>query len=243
MKALKAVILKELTHLFNTPTAYVFAAVFLALNNFFYFNTLFLFEQATLRPFFLNLPLTLIFFVSLLTMGSFAAERKKGTLEVLLSLPLTKATIVLAKFSAIFTFFIFVIALTLSNVFILLNLAQPDLGPIASAYLGTAFLVALYTAVGILISVEAKDQISSFLLTAGILFFFYLLGESFVLDRTPSWLQGIFTFVSPTPHFLNLVKGLVSPRDLIYFLSLTIFFLYLSIKNLSFQQDEFLKIS
>lgn len=199
-------------------------------------------DQATLRPYFNNFPLTLIFFVSLLTMGSFAAERKNGTLELLLSLPVSKSKIVFAKLLSVLLFFVFTLIFTLPNVAILLAIGKPDLGPIISSYLATLFLVSFYGAIGLFISLLSKDQIVSFLITVFVILIIFFLGEDFVLQRIPSFLQNIFDLISPTNHFLNFIKGTIYLKDVIYFVSLTAFFIYLSVKNLTFSKNEFLKI-
>ncbi len=237
MKQLKPVLVKELYQIFYSPIAWIFTLLFILLNNFFYFSNLFLVDQAEMRAYFINLPLILIFFISFLTMGIFANERKSGTLEVILSLPLKKSTIVLAKFLALLLFFIFVMFFSLTIPITLLIIGKPDMGMILTGYLGTILLGGFYIAFGVFISSLFREQLLIALLTNVSLLIIFFSGQEVILERVPFILQLILAFLSPASHFINFSKGLISLGDIFYFLTLVGFFIWLTIKKLSFKNE------
>jgi len=237
MNQLKTLLVKELCHLFYSPTSWIFTLLFVLLNNFFYFNNLFLVDQAEMRSYFINLPLILIFFISLLTMGAFASERKTGTLEILLSLPLKKSIIVLAKFFALLLFLISVMFFTLTVPVTLLIIGKPDIGVILISYLGIILLGAFYISFGIFISILFNEQLVVALITAISLFSLFLISQEFILERLPFILQSVFSFLSPLSHFINFSRGLISLGDIFYFLTIIILFMRLTIKKLNFKNE------
>jgi ABC-2 type transport system permease protein len=236
MKKFKALVTKELYQLFHSPTAWIFTVVFILINNFFYFNNLFLIDQATMRPFFSNLSLVLMLFVPILVMGSFSSEKKVNTLEILLSLPVKKSKIVLAKLVSFSLFFCFVLMFTLTVPLTLSLISIPDFGPIISSYFGTLLLGIFYAAVGIFISSLFEEQIVTALLTGIVLFVFNLLGQQFILTRVPFALQFMLTLISPQSHYSSFIRGVINLSDVFYFITLTALFSWLSVKKVGFEE-------
>jgi ABC-2 type transport system permease protein len=236
MKKFKALIQKELYHLFHSPVAWIFAVLFLLLNNFFYFNSLFLIGQATMRPYFTNLSLVLLFFVSAAVMSAFSEEKKSKTLEILLSLPVKKWQIAAAKLLSFVIFFAAVLLFTISIPITLYLIGNPDVGPILTGYLGTLLLASFYAGLGIYISTFFKEQVVTALVSGLILFGLHILGQNFVLERVPFQLQYLLSFLSPRTHFLNFAKGLINLGDVFYFISADALLLWLTIKKVGFEE-------
>jgi len=235
MKQLKALISKELINFFGQPTAYIFAAVFILVNNFFFFSNFFLNNQASLRDYFQFFPLTLAFFVPLVTMGAISGEYKSGTIETLLSLPVRKSQIVLAKFAASIIFFLFALLFTLPVVLIVFLLGKPDVGPIITSYLASIMLIFLYTSIGLFASSLSREHLVSLLIGVISLFGLYLCGSPIVLEKVPFFGQVILSIVSPTAHFDNFAKGLILAKDIIYFISIGWFFYWLTVQKIDFE--------
>ncbi len=236
MKKFKALVQKELYHLFHSPVAWIFAVLFLLLNNFFYFNNVFLIGQATMRPYFTNLSLILLFFVAAAEMSAFSEEKKSKTLEILLSLPVKKWQIAISKLLSFIIFFTAVLFFTLSIPVTLFLIGNPDIGPIISGYLGTLLLAGFYASVGIYISTFFKEQVITALITGLVLFTLHILGQNFILERVSFQLQYILSFISPNTHFLNFAKGVIDIGDLVYFLSAKAILVWLTIKNIGFNK-------
>jgi len=235
MKQLKALISKELINFFGQPTAYIFAAVFILVNNFFFFSNFFLNNQASLRNYFQFFPLTLAFFIPLVTMGAISGEYKNDTIETLLSLPLKKSQIVLAKFAASIIFFLFALLFTLPVVLIVFLVGKPDIGPIITSYLASIMLVFLYTSIGLFASSVTREHLISLLVGVISLFGLYLCASPIVLEKVPFIGQVILSIVSPTSHFDNFAKGLILIKDIIYFISVSWFFCWLTVQKIDFE--------
>lgn len=235
MKQVKALVTKELISFFGQPTAYIFAAIFILVNNFFFFSNFFLNNQASLRDYFQFFPLSLAFFVPLITMGSISGEYKSGTIETLLSLPIKKSQIVIAKFTSSLIFFLFSLLFTLPVVVIVFFVGKPDLGPIITSYIATIFLVCLYTSVGLFASSLTSEHLVSLLIAVITLFGLYLCASPAVLEKVPYIGQTVLSILSPSAHFDSFAKGLILPKDLIYFTSVSIFFCWLTIQKIDFE--------
>lgn len=179
------------------------------------------------------MPWVFLFLIPAITMRSFAEENKMGTLELLLIKPITIENIVLGKFLGAFALCLIALLPTVLYVSIISALGMTagnyDLGVVLGSYFGTLFLIGLYTAIGIFCSALSKNQIVAFIL-ATVLCFLLLyvpdtLSETFLEGRTQQLLQNLGARV----HFDSIAKGILDSGDIIYFLSLTGFFLFLTV--------------
>lgn len=223
---------KELQGYFNSPIAYIFLGIFLILSSWLFFQGFFVVNQANLRGFFDLLPWLLLFLVPALTMRSWAEEKKSGTIELLLTLPVKDVEVVLAKFLS--ALFVILIAFVLSLVIPITvnNLGNLDWGPVIGSYLGMIFLAISYLTIGLFISSVTKNQIVAFLLAAACCFIFFIIGDNMVIDSVPRFLGAILQNLGISSHYTSLTRGVLDLRDIVFFITFSFFFLYLNIKSL-----------
>lgn len=225
---------KEISAFFSTLTGYVVVIVFLVANSLF----MWVFKgelnvldsgHANLDTLFLMAPWIFLFLVPAITMRVFAEEKRSGTLELLLSQPISEIQIVLAKYLAAVVLIILSLLPTLVYYFSVSRLGSPagnlDTGGIAGSYLGLFFLAAVYAAVGIFTSAVTENQIVSFILAVLISFLLYsgfdLLTSSDLLGNRDAFLLKL----GISEHYRSISRGVVDTRDLIYFLSMIAIFI------------------
>lgn len=223
---------RELAAYFNSPIAYIFIIVFLVLTGGLYMMPFFLMGQADMRDFFMQLPLFLIFFVPAISMRLWAEDKRSGTFELLMTLPLRSSDVMLGKYLAAFTFYLIALAGTLPIPIMLGLLGDPDGGAILTGYLGATLLGALYLAVGIFVSGLVRDQITAFILGMVACFFFYLVGIDPVAATLDGWIGGLGSFFQGTfgllPHYESMQRGVILLGDLGYFVTFSAVFLILN---------------
>jgi ABC-2 type transport system permease protein len=222
---------RELASYFATPLAYVFILIFLLLANAFTFYLGGFYErgQADLDPFFTFHPWLYLFLVPALSMRLWAEERKSGSIELLMTQPVTLWDAVLGKFLAAWIFIALALALTFP-IWITVNyLGHPDNGAILAAYLGSLLLAGGFLAVGSFMSALTRNQVVAFILSVVACFALLLAGFPIVLDLFRSWLPQVLTdavaSLSFLTHFESIQKGVLDLRDLLYFAMLIGFFL------------------
>lgn len=239
MKGLGVVYRKELGAMFNSPIAYVFLFVYLVISSFIY-TEFFLFEHklAEMRFFFEPvMPIILAIFLPAVTMRTWAEERRHGTIELLLTLPIRLPALVLAKFLACLTFFTVALigSLTIPAVLILAWKADP--GPIFSGYLGTFAVGAFFIATGMFVSAQTRDQIVAFLLSLVACFLFVILGFGFATNWIDGWIPGAGTFIRVNfgvgEHVDPFQKGVIQVSSLLHFAALTVMFLGLNVLSVA----------
>ena len=223
---------RELFSYFATPIAYVFIIIFLFLSGIFTFYLGNFFErgQADLITFFGFHPWLYLFLIPALTMRLWAEERKSGTIELLLTLPVTMLQAVLGKFLATWIFTSIALALTFPMWITVNFLGNPDNGVIFASYLGSLLMSGAFIAIGSCISALTKNQVIAFVIGAAICLVFILSGFPMVLDFFSGWapeflVEAISSFSFLT-HFEGLSKGVVDVRDIIFFVSLIAFWLF-----------------
>jgi ABC-2 type transport system permease protein len=223
---------REWCAFFNSPVAYVFIVIFLVLSGFFTFSVSRLFEagQADLQSFFFWHPWLYLILVPAVAMRLWAEERRSGTIELLLTLPVTTTQAILGKFMAAWGFLLLGLLLTFPVVATVAYLGAPDFGPILCGYLGSALLAGAYVAVGLFTSALTRNQVISFILAVVIGLFMILAGFPPVTDLlgrvAPLWLvEGVAAFSFVT-HFESLQRGVIDLRDLAYFASVIGFMLF-----------------
>jgi len=228
MNYTKIIAQKELKSYFSSPAAYIVLVIFLLIGGWFFANPLFLNNQAELRSLFSILPMIFLFFVPAITMGLVAKEKNNGTFETLTTFPLKDSQIILGKFWASLSLVGIGLLFTLVHFITITALGtNVDFGAIFCGYLGLILLGGVYSAIGIFTSSVTSNQIVSFIISFFIIFFLYLL--QFSLFFVPSFLAGIFQYLSVGYHFSNFTRGVIDSRNVIYFVSLIVLFLRLSV--------------
>lgn len=228
----KAIIKRELASYFESPVAYVFMVVFLMLIGFLTFFVSRFYEsgQADLRGFFFWHPWMFLILVPASAMRLWAEERRAGTIETLLTLPVTITQVILGKFLAAWIFIGLILALTFPIVLTTAYLGAPDRGAIIGGYIGSFLLAGAYLAVGMLTSALTRNQVISFVLSLVVCLFLLLAGWPPVTDImvrwAPEWLvRGVAAF-SFMPHYEAFQKGMLDLRDFAYYFSVIIFMLF-----------------
>lgn len=236
---MKAIVIREIKSFFGSPIGYLVIAIFLLLNGLF----LWVFEGdynilnsgfADLSPFFTIAPWILIFLIPAVTMRSFSDEKKQGTLELLLTKPLSIWQIVNGKFLGAFLLIVIAIVPTFIYVKVISTLGMPegniDMGSTFGSYFGLLFLISAYSAIGIFTSTLSENQIVAFILSVFLCFFFY-----FGFEGLSTYLPSIENFISSLGmenHFKSMSRGVLDTRDITYFFSVTILFLSLTVYKL-----------
>ena len=223
---------KELLAYFNSPIAFIFIGAFLIVGNWLFFKNFWLMGQASLRSYFNLLPWLLMFLAPALTMRLWAEEKKMGTIEFLLTLPITNWQVVLAKFFSVLTFLAITLALTISLPLTVANLGPLDLGPVIGSYIGAIFLGGAYLALGLFISSLTRNQIIAFILALAACFLMFIIGEDFVVGNWPLWLLAPMHFIGFGQRFADISRGVITSRDLIYYASFIWLCLWLNVKVL-----------
>jgi ABC-2 type transport system permease protein len=232
------VVRRELKSYFNSPVAYIVVVAFLVFTSvwLFYMQTFFVRDQASLRPFFIVIPVVFVFLLPAITMRSWAEEKKLGTLEVLLTLPFRESELVIGKFLAAFSLLAITLLLTVPIPLMVSRLGSFDGGEILGQYLGVLLLGATGISLGMFVSSFASNQLSAFIIGVLILLFLTLVNQINYLVSLPAWAAGLVNYLSLEGHFESFGKGLIDTRDLFFFLIATSLFLYLNIKSLIFKK-------
>lgn len=231
-KAVWPVLLKrELQAFYQSPVAWIVTGLFLVFSGFLFFPTFFLINRAELRNFFSLLPVLFSFFIPALTMRLFAEETRSGSIETLLTLPVSGGDVVASKFLAVLVFIGGMLAPTLVYVLSISLIGTPEAGPIIGGYAGAFFLSASFSAIGLYASSLTKNQIIAFFVAFSISIVLTLSSQFAVF--LPAILVGPVEFLGVTSHFESISRGIVDSRDIVYFISLTVFFLALTVRNLN----------
>ncbi|QWF70364.1 ABC transporter permease subunit [Methylomonas paludis] len=223
---------REFRSYFATPIAFVFIVIFLLLSGAltFYLGDFLERGQADLEPFFRFHPWLYLFLVPAVAMRLWADERKSGTIELLLTLPISIWQAVLAKFAAAWCFIGIALSLTFP-IWVTVNiLGKPDNGVIFAAYLGSLLMAGAFLAIGTCLSALTRSQAVAFILSVVVCFVLLLAGSPMVLDVfraiAPQILVDAIADISFLTHFNTISKGVIDVRDLIYFLLSISFWLY-----------------
>jgi len=224
---------KELNSYFISPLGYIALSVFLIISGWLFVQTFFLSGQASMREFFDLLPIIFMFFLPAVTMAAWSEEKRSGTIEVLTTFPATSGELVLAKFASSFVFLAIMLAATFVIPLMVAKLGTPDKGVILAGYIGSLLLGAAYIAVGLWVSSITKNQIVSFILAVVIIFAFYIIGNSFIIGALPLAIASVAKFLSFSSHFNSILRGVISLADVVYYLSVVAFFLFLNAREIS----------
>jgi gliding motility-associated transport system permease protein len=235
MKKIWIIAVRELKSFFDSLTAYILIVVFLGLSGFFtwlFGSDIFFIGQATLQPFFSVAYWTLFFFTPALTMKMLAEENKSGTIELLLTKAVTDWQVILGKFLACLMLIGIALLLTLPYYISVWALGPIDHGAVWCGYLGLILMSAAYISIGLFASSVTNNQIVAFLLSLFIGVFFLIIFNE--LSSGFTGLSGeILNYLSLSTHFDSISRGVVDSKDVIFFLSISIFGLILAESSLS----------
>ena len=235
MHNLKTIYLKELKSYFNSPMAYIFLVIFAIINGYFFTRTFFLFNQSDMRSLFNIIPLVYLFFIPAVTMSLIAREKSIGTMEVISTLPLKEIEFVVGKFLAAFTLVLTGLVVTLIHFITLTQVGTNiDYGAIFTGYLGLAFAGALYSAVGTFASGVTDNQVLSFIIGIFIVLVFFLMDK--MLMFIPMSLTGLIQYLSVDYHLSNISRGVIDSRNVVYFISVIGFFLFITVQVLNIRK-------
>ena len=235
MNGLLSIYKREFTSYFVTPVAYVFIVIFLFMTGVFsfYLGAFYESNQADLEPFFRFHPWLYLFLIPAISMRLWSDERKSGTIELLMTLPVSITNTVVAKYLAAWSFTAIALFLTFPMWITVNYLGNPDNTVILASYIGSLVMAGGFLAIGSCISALTKSQVIAFVISVVICFMFILSGFPMVLDLFESWapqavVDAIASFSFLT-HFTSIKKGVIDIRDVIYFAALITFWLYVNI--------------
>ena len=226
---------REFRAYFATPLALVFLTIFIALTGAFAFYIGGFFDrgQADLYPFFAYHPWLYLLLVPAVAMRLWAEERKTGTIELLMTLPISPLEAILGKFAAAWAFIGLALVLTFPMWMTVNALGDPDNGVILTSYLGSFLMAGAFLAVGSFVSAMTKNQVIAFILAATLCFLFTMSGFELVQNTLQGWLPGFVgqsvSAMSVLSHFERITRGVLEVPTLIFFLSMIAFFLFATV--------------
>lgn len=252
MRNFYIILKKEFKSYFASPVAYVVITMFLILAGYFFYSSLALFStisfQATInpmlakqvgllnitesvaRPLFGNISVILLLMVPLLTMRLFSEEKKSGTIELLLTYPITDMEVLLGKFFSCMAVFMIMIALTVIYPILLMVFGQPETGPLITGYVGLLLVGASFISLGIFASSLTENQIIAATVAFGLLLLFWMVG--FSASLAGQTFGDILSYISLTAHLEGFAKGVIDTEDIVYYLIFISLFLFLTLRIL-----------
>ncbi len=228
MKAVRPLLMRELLSEFCSPIAYVALTVFLLLSGYFFSVILNATQEASLRYSFGNFAVTLLFLAPALTMRLLSEEKKSGTYELLMTAPVSEWDVVLAKFLAGWALYFFLIIPTLLYAGVLAIYGNPDPGPMITGYLGLVLMGSVFTAIGLFASSLTSNQIIAAVIAFVMLLGFWVLG--FATEDALSPVGKMLAYLSLFEHYETFRRGVLDTRDIVYYASTTLLFLYLTVR-------------
>ena len=225
---------REFAAFFTSPVAFIFFGIFLAVNLFIFFwvETFFARNIADVRPLFEWMPVLLIFLVSALSMRMWSEERRSGTLEFLLTAPVSPSAYVLGKFLAGMALVAVALALTLPLPVTVSLIGPLDWGPVFGAYVASLLLAGAYLSIGLFVSARSDNQIVSLIVSVAICGVFYLLGSDALTSLFGNWAGEVLKLLGSGSRFESITRGVLDLRDLYYYVSIIGVFLMLNLYTL-----------
>ena len=234
MKNVPSIFIREMKTYFISPIAYVALIVFVLLSGYFfaaYFNWASRYQgEANMRVIFHNMSIVMLFLAPLITMRLFAEEKRYGTIEILMTSPVTSVEVVLGKFAASLALFIIMLILTFTCPLFLIIYSTPSIAPIAVGYLGLLLLGTAFLSLGAVTSSITKNQIVAALISFVMLLGLWVIG--WMSGAVGSQLGKIFSFISLMEHFDDFSKGMLDTKHIVYYVSFAFFCLFLAIKSI-----------
>jgi ABC-2 type transport system permease protein len=242
-----AIAQKELKAYFASPIAYIVIGFFVLLFGFFFYTLLLLFNQQSMRmagfdggpaqnvnesmirPLFLNASVILLFVLPMITMRTYSEEKRSGTIELLLTAPLTDFQIIMGKFLGAMALFAAMLAVTFIHMAVLFAFGNPEWVPIATAYLGMLLMGGCFISVGLLISSLTKNQIVAGMITFAVFLLLWVI--NWVGSFTGPQTQQVLDYLSITNHLDDFTRGILDTKHLVYYLSFIAFGLFLTARS------------
>jgi len=223
---------KELNYYLNNPIGYIVIIIFSVFANFLFVKDIFLIGSASMRPLFTLLPWLFLIFIPALAMRIFAEEKRSNTIEVLLTLPISEAEIVLAKFFALLSLVILSLILMLALPISLGLFTKVYYPEIIIGFFGEILFAASVIGLSLFFSNKTKNQIIAFLTSTILTFFILVLSTEFLSTVLPKFIQDFLSYFTPLYHLQNFIKGVLDFRSVFYFVSLIFVLLFLTIVDL-----------
>ena len=243
MNNVLAIARKELSSYFASPIAYVVIGFFALMFGFFFYSLLLYFDRQSLqaagqavnvneqflRPVFLNATVIFLFVLPLVTMRTYSEEKRSGTIELLLTAPLTDLQIILGKFLGAMGLYAAMLAITFVHVGLLFVFGNPEWRPVVTTYLGLLLMGGCFISVGLLISSLTKNQIVAGMITFGVFLMLWVINwiASFMGPTT----QQVLNYLSITDHLDDFTKGIIDTKHLVYYVSFITFGLFLTARS------------
>ena len=232
MNTIYTIFKKEFFGYFTSPMAYIFLVVFSLISGYFFSNTFFLIGQSDLRSLFNIIPMVYLFFIPAITMSLIAKEKNTGTMEVLCTLPIKDYELIIGKFLSSISLLIVGLVFTSIHLITLMKFGTNiDYGAIFTGYLGLFFVGALYASIGTFASSLFDNQVISFIVAVFIVMIFFLFDK--LLIFVPSFIAGFIQYLSVGFHASSISRGVIDSRNIIYFISVIGFFLFMTIQILN----------
>jgi ABC-2 type transport system permease protein len=237
-----AILQRETMFYFHTPVPYMVMVLFTLASGLFFSTFVASTGAVTYRFSFMNIAFFLMFLVPILTIRSFAEEKASGTVEPLLTAPVSEAQVVAGKFLAATIFYVAMLLPTVAYFavlrFIGASIGKPDAGPVVSGYVGMVLFGAFHIAIGIFASTLTQDSVLGAFLAFVMTLFFWVVQpvmENRQLLATPGWSEAA-SYLSPMSHLEPFLKGTLPPVDGVYFLTFILFFLFLSVRSIEYRK-------
>ncbi len=223
---IRSIVRKELRSFFNSPVAYIVIVVYLIILGWFFTSNLFIYNLSTMRTVFEMTPFLLLFFAPAMTMRLISEEKKSGTLELLVTKPITESEIITGKFLAAWILYFFTLLPTLCYYITMTILGSLDTGSVIGGYLGLLLVGAVFLAISVFGSSVTENQVVAFIVSLFIVFALFMLDK--ILFYLPTSIGMILEYVSIDYHFSNIARGVIDSRDIIYYASAVSLALYLA---------------
>ncbi|MEW5692408.1 MAG: ABC transporter permease subunit [Candidatus Hydrogenedentota bacterium] len=224
---------RELMLFFNSIVAYIFLFVFLGFSYWFFFRGFFYYAQAEILEMFNVLPWSFFVFIPAITMRAFAEEKRSGTIEILMTYPVTECEFVFGKFLAVVIFIGITLILTLPLFGMICYLGDVDEGRILCGYFGSLLLGASYASLGLFASSLTKNQAVAFILGLIFCFVFMIIGEDIVRVTLKGKLQEVLYETGLIRRFDSMKRGVIDSRDIVFYFSFIGFFYYLTFRQMT----------
>jgi ABC-2 type transport system permease protein len=226
---IKTIFSKELKSYFNSPVAYIVMIVFMVISGFLFTMSFFQINIASMREFFGSFFIQLVLFVVFIpaiTMRSFSEEKKQGTLELLLTKPITDIELILGKYLSALTLVIITLSPTILYFIVIKMIGPIPFWPFLTSLLGYILMSAFFIGVGVFVSSLTENQIIAFIVSVLICLFFFLLGKLLIVF--PVSVVSIFEYLTTDYHLSNISRGVIDSRVLIYYFSMIFFTIFLT---------------
>lgn len=221
---------REMIGFFFSPVAYIVIAVFLLFAGYFFATILALTQQASLTYSLANTQFILSILAPVITMRLLSEEVRAGTIEMLMTAPVTDFEVVFGKFLAAWLLYLVMLAPTLLYVVFLTWVGQPDMGPIISSYIGLTLMGGMFISVGLLMSALTKSQVVAGVL--GIVTLVILFFVGYAVSGTDVWYAAAFQYIGTYGHWESFTKGLVNTSDVVYYITITALCLFITVRVL-----------